>query len=86
MYKACPVVLRQDGDGRRRILAFEHPQAGKQLIKGTIEQGEPPDHAALRELAEESGIFEAVLVGSLGRFEVGPPHQVWLAYLCEANE
>ncbi len=43
-------------DGVIKFLAFRHPQAGKQLVKGTIEAIEKPQDAARRELAEESGI------------------------------
>ncbi len=42
--------------GRRQILAFTHPLAGCQIVKGSIEPGESPADAALRELREESGI------------------------------
>ena len=62
--KACPVVLRTRGS--REILVFEHPLAGIQLVKGTIELGESPEAAALRELGEESGITSASWVRSLG--------------------
>lgn len=48
---ACPIV-RQGG----RILAFQHPLAGVQLVKGGIEPSETPEAAALRELAEEAGV------------------------------
>ena len=43
----------------RRILVFEHPgapDAGIQVPAGTIEPGEDPARAALREAAEESGL------------------------------
>ena len=53
--KACPAVIR-DNSGRREILAFRHPLAGNQLVKGTIEAGENPEEAAVRELWEESGV------------------------------
>lgn len=53
--KACPVVTRQRL-GRRQFLAFAHPCAGCQIVKGSIEPGESPSDAALRELREESGI------------------------------
>lgn len=36
------------------------------MVKGTIEPGEPPEAAALRELAEESGILSGQVVRSLG--------------------
>ena len=52
--KACPLVLRQRA-GRYEILAFTHPTAGCQVVKGTIEPGETPEEAACRELREESG-------------------------------
>ena len=50
--KACPVMFRDSS--MRKILAFEHPEAGVQLVKGSIEPGENPRLAALRELAEEA--------------------------------
>lgn len=53
--KVCPVITRVSG-GRLEILAFEHPSAGKQLVKGSIEAGESPMLAAARELEEESGV------------------------------
>jgi len=52
--KVCPVV-HQQVDGVLEVLAFRHPSAGNQFVKGTIEDGEPPPTAALRELREESG-------------------------------
>ena len=52
--KACPVVLRRGQT--LEILAFEHPLAGLQLVKGSVEPGEPTDVAAVRELFEEAGI------------------------------
>ena len=55
MNKVCPVVVRLC-DGRREVLAFVHPVAGKQFVKGTIESGENPLDAARRELREESGL------------------------------
>ena len=53
--KACPVVLRRTAD-RIEILAFRHPLAGCQLVKGTIEVEETIQHAAERELHEETGV------------------------------
>ena len=62
--KACPVVLRQQGG--IEVLAFRHPLAGLQLVKGTIESREAPAAAALRELAEEAGITDARISGRYG--------------------
>jgi 8-oxo-dGTP pyrophosphatase MutT (NUDIX family) len=62
--KVCPVVLRQRGG--TEVLAFVHPLAGRQLVKGSIEQGETIEAAGLRELREEAGIAAARAGGSLG--------------------
>lgn len=56
--KTCPVVLR--GRETLEILAFEHPLAGFQLVKGSVEPGESSDLAAVRELKEEAGIQSTV--------------------------
>lgn len=58
--KAFPVVIQQDC-----VLAFQHPLAGKQFVKGTIEPGESTRLACERELREESGI-QATAVEDLG--------------------
>ena len=83
--KACPVLLRNKG-GDLQILAFRHPLAGCQLVKGTIEADEAPDAAVLRELFEESGIDSAGVVRHLGIWESGYKNQVWSLYLCEAGQ
>ena len=54
VHKVVPILLRRRE--RLEILAFRHPQAGTQLVKGTLENGEKAEDATLRELAEESGI------------------------------
>ena len=48
--KACPVVIRHPA--APEILAFEHPLAGLQLVKGSIEPNETAAAAAVRELYE----------------------------------
>lgn len=53
--KACAIVPHPGG-APLRLLAFEHPQAGLQLVKGTLRPDEPPLHAARRELCEETGL------------------------------
>jgi 8-oxo-dGTP pyrophosphatase MutT (NUDIX family) len=69
MDKACPVVLRLRGGVE--VLAFRHPEAGLQIVKGTIERGETPEQAAVRELAEEAGIDDARASGRFGSLEIG---------------
>ena len=55
-----------------RLLVFRHvdaPQAGLQVPAGTIEPGEPPERAVLREAGEETGLAALTLVAFLGRDE-----------------
>ena len=62
---------------RTEVLLFEHPLAGTQLVKGTIEPGESASEAAARELAEESGVQAAGAIFDLGTWEHCPAGQVW---------
>jgi len=79
--KACPVLLRGDFEAVE-ILAFEHPLAGFQLVKGTIEASESAAEAAVRELREESGIADASVIADLGLWRSGFRGQVWSFQLC----
>jgi 8-oxo-dGTP pyrophosphatase MutT (NUDIX family) len=74
--KVCPIVLRHAATGRD-ILVFRHPVAGIQLIKGTRDAGESVEAGALRELAEESGIADAGVMGDLGSSATIVPGQLW---------
>lgn len=78
--KACPVLFRDSS--LRQILAFEHPDAGLQLVKGTIEPGEDARDAALRELAEEAGISNIAIARDLGTWHSGYNDHVWSLQLC----
>ena len=82
--KACPVVVRRGPLGDE-VLVFRHPTAGVQLVKGTIEAGESPGAAALRELAEEAGLVDAELGHSLGVWESGFESQVWEFFEVEVH-
>jgi 8-oxo-dGTP pyrophosphatase MutT (NUDIX family) len=57
--KATAVVLRDTPDGPE-VLVFDHPldEGGVmlQLPAGTVESGEEPEAAAIRELFEETGV------------------------------
>jgi len=80
--KACPVVLRFTNC--LQILAFEHPLAGLQLVKGSVEPGETPADAAVRELLEESGLIATRLIADLGTWSSGYHQHTWSFHLCEA--
>ena len=75
-HKAVPLLLRATG-ATTEVLAFRHPQAGLQLVKGTIHVGESAKDAALRELAEESGLQETSFTRDLGTWASGYEGQTW---------
>lgn len=74
--KVCPIAVRFAKE-RPEVLAFTHPSAGKQFVKGTIEPGEAPLDAATRELREESGLRADTPLISLGTHCVGGNRQRW---------
>ena len=80
VHKVVPIILR--GRERLEILAFRHPQAGTQLVKGTLENLEKAEDATLRELAEESGIENAVVTRPLGQLTFREIAQHWHLFLC----
>ena len=55
-------------DPEERLLVFDHldVDAGTQVPGGGIHDGESPEDAVLREIAEESGLRTAVIVRKLG--------------------
>ena len=83
--KVCPVVIREK-NGLREILAFRHPSAGLQIVKGTIESGENSQVAALRELAEESGINLVSSCEFKGISDLITENQTWYFYHCIIDE
>lgn len=74
--KACPIVFRTSQNGLE-VLAFTHPLAGKQFVKGTIENGETARQAAERELREESGLIVHSSMIFLGTQEIGIEGVPW---------
>ncbi|USA47678.1 NUDIX domain-containing protein [Acinetobacter sp. C26M] len=82
MKKVVPVILRQQNQVLE-ILAFQHPLAGSQLVKGTIELYEKYDEAAIRELSEESGVIAEPNPKFIGNFTLKSNQQNWYFYLCE---
>ena len=69
--KVTAFVTRTTGKGLE-LLLLEHPFAGIQIPAGTVED-ETPEEAALREVAEETGIDSATISSYLGRDEVALP-------------
>ena len=80
--KVCPVIYRCNA-GSWEVLAFRHPVAGNQFVKGTIEVGEAPADAARRELKEESGIDAATHFQFLGQQVIGKPPVLWNFFACQ---
>jgi len=85
--KACPVVLRRSRSAPNdvEILAFKHPLAGFQLVKGTVEPGETAREAAVRELGEEAGIAGGGVLGDLGIWQSGFEGQIWSFHRCRVG-
>lgn len=81
MKKVVPVILRHQVHGLE-ILAFQHPLAGFQLVKGTVELDEKYDEAAIRELFEESGVIAEPNPKFIGNFKLKSNQQDWYFYLC----
>ena len=75
MNKACPVVLRHNNN-KLDLLAFNHPNGSKQLVKGNVKKGEHIENACVRELLEESGI-QAQVVKQLGSWLTEDNNQTW---------
>lgn len=53
--KVTAFVTRQS-KGRHDLLLFKHPNAGIQIPAGTVEDGETPEQAVIREVNEETGL------------------------------
>lgn len=67
MRKVCACVVRHGGNGPE-VLVFDHPSAGTQLPKGTLDPHEDAAGGVLRELAEETGVVAVELVAQFGRW------------------
>ena len=79
------MVTRSAADGAGlEMLVFRHPLAGMQLVKGTVEAGESPSDAALRELHEEAGVA-GVVSAALGHSAEIAEGEVWWFYHCRTG-
>ena len=61
--------VTRERDGLREMLVFKHPNAGIQIPAGTVEWGENPETAVMREVREETGIQLVKIEKSLGCIE-----------------
>lgn len=67
--KVVTYITRQR-NGQVQVLVFDHvdmPEAGTQVPAGTVEPGEQPEVAALREACEEAGLCNLTITRYLGR-------------------
>lgn len=82
-HKVCPVLLRGVG-ANTEVLAFRHPMAGNQIVKGTVEPGESLRDAAAREMLQESGLVVSIerFLGSLRYDDIA---QDWHFFQCSAE-
>lgn len=76
MAKAIAYVTREASDGLRELLVFDHrdyPEAGLQVPAGTVDAGETPEVAVMREVVEESGLEGCVLIRKLAVYDWSNP-------------
>src|SRR4051812_9240996 len=57
-------------NSRRELLQFKHPYAGIQIPAGTVEPGEGPEAAVVRETHEQTGLLDVVNDEYLGVHQV----------------
>ncbi|MDE0297826.1 MAG: NUDIX domain-containing protein [Candidatus Poribacteria bacterium] len=61
--------VTRERSGVKELLLFKHPIAGIQLPAGTVENGETPVAAVMREVYEETGLRRVKIEKSLGCIE-----------------
>jgi len=84
MEKVCAVPYRL-GRAGAEVLAFRHPLAGRQFVKGTREAGERSCEGARRELFEESGVWLETEPVLLAEALIGVPSLRWIIHAWETK-
>jgi 8-oxo-dGTP pyrophosphatase MutT (NUDIX family) len=69
MLEKVTIFLTRGNGAARQLLLLHHPYAGIQLPAGTVEPGEAPQAAAVRETAEETGLTAVTVAAYLGAEE-----------------
>jgi 8-oxo-dGTP pyrophosphatase MutT (NUDIX family) len=63
--KVAAFITRPGASGPE-LLLFRHPTAGIQIPSGTVEEGETPQEAGLREAREETGLEDLHWIAAIG--------------------
>jgi len=66
--------VTRDGESGRELLVIRHPLAGIQIPAGTVEFGETPEQAVLREVVEGSGLKQVEILSRLSEKIEPMPH------------
>ena len=66
LLKVTSFIVRAGAGGGPEVLLISHPNAGIQAPAGTVEDGEAPEAAALREATEETGLKDYGLPRAAG--------------------
>ncbi|MBN8211177.1 NUDIX domain-containing protein [Bacillus sp. NTK071] len=88
--KAYGYVTRQK-EGKTQVLVFQHSiaEAGIQIPKGTVQPGEPTQHAVVREMEEETGLrnfhVEQLLAEDLWKNDDGVIHNRFFYKITVSN-
>ena len=89
--KATAVVVR-DTNGTNELLVFDHPleEGGSMVLlpAGTVEEGESPEDAVVRELQEETGVTGTIiaLTGVLNEERDGQKLRRWVFLVRPSGE
>lgn len=76
MLEKVVAFITRTGSSGQELLLFRHPYAGIQIPAGTVEEGEMPEQAALREACEETGLCNLDIIHYIGHRDERWPEDV----------